>query len=235
MRKFSRYIYQLVWITLDQSCYENFSHHFNEQDWFPFLTKIGNIHHRYKNLLQTNIEILPVWGFYSIWLHKQSLHIDLLSTILTRYVRFKQRLQEKNDQKSEHSSTTGFQLQTQTISVNIFPNRNSPETNEITSPTKVTGISIPNSSALIPGITMPQQVPTKTIRSNSDNLNDSNTSEKFSPQANPYGVTFHHFWVKNTARLPFFQFNGTQRNIPKSNLFTEKKTNFEKTKLYQIN
>ena len=86
--------------------------------------------------------------------------------------------------------------------------------------TEATGISIPTSSALQPGVTIPLQVPTKTTRSSSDNYNEPNTSEKFTSQDNSSGVTSHQFHYQNFANLLFFQFDRTQRNLPIYTPFT---------------
>ena len=45
---------------------------------------------------------------------------------------------------------------------------NNTENTEKISTTEVNGNSIPTSSALLPGVTIPLQVSTKTVRSNSD-------------------------------------------------------------------
>ena len=63
-------------------------------------------------------------------------------------------------QKSNQNTTEGFQPQTQSIFVNINPNIKNIETIESLSPTEVTGISILTNSELIPGITIPLQIPT---------------------------------------------------------------------------
>ena len=86
--------------------------------------------------------------------------------------------------------------------------------------TEATGISIPTSFALKPGVTIPLQVPTKTTRSSSDNYNEPNTSEKFTSQDNSSGVTSHQFHYQTFANLPFFQFDRTQRNLPIYTPFT---------------
>ena len=117
-------------------------------------------------------------------------------------------------QKSNQNTSTDFQPQTQSISITISRNISNTESTESISPTEVTGISIPTSSALIPGITTPLQVPTKTIRSNSDIYNEPNTSEKITSQDNSSDVTSHQLHIQNTANLPFPQLNWAQRKIP---------------------
>ena len=90
--------------------------------------------------------------------------------------------QKMSPPKSKPNTSTGFQTQTQTISVTLIPNKNSAETTESISPTEITGNSIPSSQTLIPGITIPLQVPTESIRSNADIRNDPSTSEKSTSQ-----------------------------------------------------
>ena len=114
-----------------------------------------------------------------------------------------------------------FQPQIQLTSVTLNPNKNNTETTESVSTTEVIGLSLPTSSSLIPGITMPLQVPTKTIRSNSDIYNEPNTSEKSTSQDICSGKTCHQFHIQNTANRPFSQIKKTQRNIPMYNPFTE--------------
>ena len=58
-------------------------------------------------------------------------------------------------------------------------------------PTEVTRTSTPTSSTLMPGNTMPLQVPSKNIRSNSVNQNDPKTSEKVRSQDISSGVNSH--------------------------------------------
>ena len=69
-------------------------------------------------------------------------------------------------------------------------------------------------SPLKPGVTIPLQVPTRTIRSNSDIHTDPNICEKITSQDNSFGVTSHQFEVQNTSTLLLSQFIRTQRNIP---------------------
>ena len=87
------------------------------------------------------------------------------------------------------------------------PNMNNTETSESIPRTEVSRISMPTSSTLIRGITVPVQSPTETMRSNTDNLNDPHTSEKFTVQDNPSAVTSHQFQNQNTATSQFFHFN----------------------------
>ena len=77
----------------------------------------------------------------------------------------------------------------QSFSATLNPNINSSKTTESNLP--VTGISIPTSFALIRRITVPLQVPTKTIRSNSENYNKANLSGKFTSQDNSSRVGSH--------------------------------------------
>ena len=81
--------------------------------------------------------------------------------------------------------------------------KNYTEITESKSPTEVTRFSKPTGSALIPGITTPVQIPTKTIRSNSDIQNEPNTTEKFTSQGNFSGVTYYQFQVQNITTLLF--------------------------------
>ena len=104
-------------------------------------------------------------------------------------------------------TSAGFQSRTQTTSVNPKPNINNTETTESISATETTGISISTSFSLIPGIIIPLQVPTKTMRSSSDNNFEPSTSEKFTSQDKSFAVTSHQFEVENTAALQFFQFS----------------------------
>ena len=67
------------------------------------------------------------------------------------------------------------------------------DSTEKISPNKVTGSSSPTSCALIPGIAIPLQVPTKTIRSLSCIYKEPNTSEKFTSHDNSCEETSHHF------------------------------------------
>ena len=45
-----RFIFQLIRITLDESRFKNFSNHFTEQAFFPFLIKTENLHPENLNL-----------------------------------------------------------------------------------------------------------------------------------------------------------------------------------------
>ena len=71
--------------------------------------------------------------------------------------------------------------------------KNNTEFTESTLSTEITAISVPNTSTQTPKIKIPLQVPTKTIRSNSDTHIDPNKSEKFTSQENTLGVTSHQF------------------------------------------
>ena len=124
-------------------------------------------------------------------------------------------------QRINQSTIAGFQLQTQSTSVILYPHKNNTETTESIFPTQVTQNRSPNSSVLIPGITTPLQVPIKTIRSVSDIHIEPNISEKFTSQVNFSGITSHQFQIQNTASLRFSQFNSTQRNIPMYIPFTD--------------
>ena len=124
-------------------------------------------------------------------------------------------------QKPGQITSTGFQLQAQSNSVELNRNINKIETTKSISPTELIGISNPTSFALIPAITIPMPVSTKFIRSNSDIHNETNTCEKLTSQDNSSGVTSHQFQVHNTATLPFSQFIRTQRNLPRYNTFTD--------------
>ena len=98
------------------------------------------------------------------------------------------------------------------------------ETGESTSPTEVSRTSIPISSALIPGITIPPQGPATTIRTNSDVFNKPNTSlytVYCTSHEIPSDVNSQQFPIQNTARLPFSQFIKTQTNIPMYHPFTD--------------
>ena len=98
---------------------------------------------------------------------------------------------------------------------------NNTETGESTSPTEVSRTSIPISSALIPGITIPPQGPATTIRFNSDVFNKPNTSLYCTSHEIPSDVTSQQFHIQNTARLPFSHFIKTQTNIPMYHPFTD--------------
>ena len=65
--------------------------------------------------------------------------------------------------------------------------------------TKDTAISILTNYKLISGIIMPLRVPTKIIRSNSDNHIDPNTAENFPFQDTCFGGHSHRFPFQNTA------------------------------------
>ena len=71
--------------------------------------------------------------------------------------------------------------------------------------TEVNGISIPPSSALTPRIAIQLQVPTKTIRTVSDVINDRYTSENTSSLENYF----------------FSHFSRAQRKTPMRNSFTD--------------
>ena len=60
---FFRFNYQLILNTLDQSCFENFSNHFTEQELLPFLIKAENTHPKYLHLLQINTDIFSQLEF----------------------------------------------------------------------------------------------------------------------------------------------------------------------------
>ena len=144
-----------------------------------------NVQPKYFNLLQTNRENLSEIEF-----PPNVITPAITARISTQLRSLQSTLTEKNKgQTSNQNTSFGFQPQTETTSVKINPNINNTETIESIFPTEITGTSIPTSSALIPGITIPLQVPTKTILSNSDSHNESNTSEKFTSQDNSYGAT----------------------------------------------
>ena len=104
----------------------------------------------------------------------------------------------------------------------LFKNqKNNTGTTESISLTEVTGISFPTSSALLPGITTPLQVPQKTIPSNSDIYFEPNKSEKLTSQDNSSGVTSHQLHIQNAGSLSFSQFNRTMWNLPIYNPFTD--------------
>ena len=88
------------------------------------------------------------------------------------------------------------------------------ETSESITPTNVTGIPFPTNSALLPSITIPLHVPTKTIRIDSDFFKESKTSERSISEDKFSGVTSDHLYVQNTAYLPIFQINRSQSNVP---------------------
>ena len=125
----------------------------------PFLIKTENVHPNYYNLLQTNTESFSDTEFSPnvitpAILAKASIQIRSLQSTLT---------EKSTGQTSKQNTSFGFQPQTETTSVKINPNINNTETIESIFPTEITGTSIPTSSALITGITIPLQVPTKTI------------------------------------------------------------------------
>ena len=103
----------------------------------------------------------------------------------------------------------------------LNPKLNNTKTTESLSSTEVTGISIPTSSALMRGMTLPLQVPTKTTRCSSDVQKEPNTSENVSSEKNSFGVASHQTSAQNTARLPFYHFNRAPSNIPKYYPFTD--------------
>ena len=90
--------------------------------------------------------------------------------------------EKKTAQKSNQNTSAGIQPQTQSTFVNKKPNVYNTEATESISPIEASRILIPKSSVLIPGFTIPLQVPIKTIRSISDIHIDPNTSEKFASQ-----------------------------------------------------
>ena len=94
------------------------------------------------------------------------------------------------------------------------------KTTDSMSPTEVSGDSIPTSLAVIPGATIPLQVLTKTIRSNSDGYKEPSTSENFTSEDNSSEVTSHQFHNQNTANF-FSHHKRTQRNKPMFNPFTD--------------
>ena len=93
--------------------------------------------------------------------------------------------------KSNQNTSAGFAPQTTSISVIL--NINDTETTGSISPTEVTGLTIPASFDLIPGINTPQKVPAKIIRSNSHFYKEPNTSEKITSQDKYSGVSSHPF------------------------------------------
>ena len=101
-----------------------------------------------------------------------------------------------------------LQSETQTAS-NLNLNINITGTTERMSNTEVTGISDPVTSSLIPGNTIPLEVPTKTFGSSSDIHKDPNTSDVFTTQNKYFAATCHQFQFQNTANLKFSQFNRT--------------------------
>ena len=131
-----------------------------------FLTE--NLHHKYYSLLQTKNENIS--------------QLDFLPKMITRASTATRPIDHNNDeirslqstttekivaQKSNQKFKIGFKLQTQSTFVSLNQNKNIIEITESISFTEVTGSFLPPSSVLIPGFTIPLQVPTKTIRSNS--------------------------------------------------------------------
>ena len=162
---------------------------------------------RYYKLLQSNTENIPQLELspYMITGAAKGLvdpNFDEIRSIPSTIN--KKGIAEKSNQ------SLGFQPQTQSTFLTLYPNVNKQTTEKI-SPTEVTGTSIPTSSPPIPEFKIPQQVPTKTVRSNSDFFREPNTSEKFTSQYISSGVTSHQFHIQVTASLLFFQIKRTKR------------------------
>ena len=142
MRKFFQFFYQLIWNTLDRSCFWNFSNYSTEYEILPVANKTEIVHSKYPNLLQISTENLCQLEF--------SPNKDLFITKLMKNFQLNQWLLKKWVLKKWKNINTVFQPQTQTTSVILNPNINSTETKESISPTELTAISIPTSRTLIP-------------------------------------------------------------------------------------
>ena len=87
------------------------------------------------------------------------------------------------------------------------------ETTDSLSHSEVSEISIPTSSSLILGFTIPEQVPTKTFRTNFYPQDDPNKSEMSASKDKLFDATNHIFQLS--------QFKRTPRGMPLHNLFTD--------------
>ena len=150
--------------------------------------------------------------------------------MITRAKTANRLIDNKNDEiRSNQSRITekiisaDFQSETQTASVNVNLNINKTGTTEHISHTEVTGTSNPVTSSLIPGFTIPLEVPTKTFRSSSVIHKDLNISDVFTSQNIYFGATCHQFQFQNTAKWKFFQFNRTRNNVTLYNPFSNYK------------
>ena len=116
-----------------------------------------------------------------------------------------------------------FSISNTTTSIISNPNITKTGTTGNITPSEVTEISLATTPLLIPDITIPLQIPTKTFRSFLDNYNNPKTFKTFAPQDNFSAAFSHQFPIqdKSTANLPFSQFNGTKRRIPKYIPFTD--------------
>ena len=137
----------MIWNSLDQSCFKNFSNHFAEQELLLFFITTENVHPKYLNLLQNFTENIS--------------ELEILPNMVTRAITANRLIDHNNDeQRSNQSMTTekiycsktktkngaGFHSQTQTTSVILYPNLNNNETTESISPTGATGNSVRSSS-----------------------------------------------------------------------------------------
>ena len=127
-------------------------------------------------------------------------------------------LERKICTKSQRFVSADLYLQTQTTSFFSNPSTNNIETTESMPHDEATKSSIPTNSTLASDNNLPLQVPTDTIRSNSDIRIDPNKSETSASQEN---VTLHQCQMQNTATLSFPQFNRIQSNKPTYNPFTD--------------
>ena len=151
LKKCFRFNYQPIFQILNQSCLKNFSHLFTEQELLRFLIKTENVHPKFYNLLQTNTE-----SFSETEISPNVITQAITAQISIQVRSIQSTLTEKsNAQTSNQNTSFGFQPQTESTSVNINPNKNNTENTDSIFPTEITGVSIPASSALIPGITIP--------------------------------------------------------------------------------
>ena len=198
-----------------KSFLKNSSNHLIEQEIFSILIKTEILYFNYFNLLQTNNEIFSRLEFLPVMIIRATTANRLFDQNLVEIRLVQSTITEKTiARKLKQKTHPGPQPQTQSNSGSLNPNISNIEATENMFPAEVTGPGIPTSSAPIPGITIPLQVSTKTIRSNSDNHSEPNTSDMFTSQEGFSGVTSHQFHIQNTANLLISQFIRTQRILP---------------------
>ena len=192
-----------------------FSIHLTEQELPPFWMRHENIHPKKPKLLQINFEILSQQeSIPNVNKRATNTNRDVLIIILLKYVQINQRSLKNLVPENHNKNWCWFSISDTNNLVSSNAKKNNTETTESVIPTKVTKISIPRSSTLIPVFIVLLKVPPKTIRSTSAIPNVSNISDNFESPKSSFGAISHQFQVQNTAPITFVPFNRTQKKVP---------------------
>ena len=129
----------------------------------PILTEDENVHPKNPVLLQINLETFPNWKCKLLKSHEQSLRTDLWNIAFMEYSQLYQWSLIFFAQKSQQTTSAGFQSEKLPTTVISNRNINNTRTTESIPSTEVTEISLHNSSTLKPGIIMSLQLPKEQI------------------------------------------------------------------------